>query len=87
MICVQKLTYVKRVTFLSLPCKNKTFFLLLQKIDRVLDDLRKFLGDEDVIAERCHKLIALGEFEVETSVLDCNPYCDGKTRSSGRRTH
>jgi hypothetical protein len=58
---------------------NDRFYF--QKIDRVLDDLRNFLGDEKVIAERCHTLIALGEFEMEISILDCTPYCAGKISS------
>lgn len=49
-----------------------------QKIDRVLDDLRKFLGDDAIIEERCRKLIASGEYEFDDSILDCSPYCDGK---------
>lgn len=54
------------------------FQIFKQKIDRVLDDLRKFLGDDAIIEERCRKLIASGEYEFDESVLDCTPYCDGK---------
>lgn len=54
-----------------------------KKIDRVLDDLRKFLGDDAIIEERCRKLIASGEYEFDESVLDCTPYCDGNGDGSG----
>lgn len=55
----------------------------IKKIDRVLDDLRKFLGDDALIEERCRKLIASGEYEFDDSVLDCTPYCDGNGDGSG----
>lgn len=43
----------------------------------VLDDLRNFLGNEAVIEERCRNLITTGGYDVNFSVLDCTPYCDG----------
>ncbi|XP_061171533.1 uncharacterized protein LOC133181020 [Saccostrea echinata] len=53
------------------------------KIDRVLDHLRKALGDEDIIEERCHNLLALKEYDKKTSVIDCTSYIAESNVESG----